>query len=343
MKKYILLAIGALLCACSANLFAQAINPITPGQKFRGVTMLQTKEVGFDSALSDESFKALARTGANAVVFIPFMKQVHPQTPLVELSDSVRDDQLVSGIRRAHASHLRVILKPQILVENSWAGMIEMQDDAEWRRWFANYTNIILHYAKIAQNEGAEVLVIGTELRRTDHLPYWRQLIQAVRQVYGGRLTYAAHNQDGIVGFLHWDLLDEVGVTLYPPLGNSASQDEMKAKLAPVIKDLSVLSETYKKPVMVLEIGVPSGVNAQITPWERPKSCDAPADARLQASVIDLWLDALNQPWISGVFVWDWHSDPYAGGRNDTDFTVQNKPAQSVLRCHWLRDCLPVL
>jgi hypothetical protein len=341
--KYIRLLIAVFLLSGLTEAGAQSINPISAGQKFRGVTMLQTKEVGFDSPLSDESFYALARTGANAVVFIPFMHQAHPQSPMVEKSDSVRDDQLISGIRRAHAARLRVILKPQILVENSWAGMIEMRDDAEWRAWFDNYTQIILHYARIAQNEGAEVVVIGTELRRTDHLPYWRDLIKQVRAVYGGRLTYAAHNQDGIVGFYHWDLLDELGVTLYPPLGNSADTAEMRSKLDPVIKDLASLSGTYKKPVLILEIGIPSGANTQNTPWERPKGCEAPADARLQAAVIDLWLSSLNQPWVSGVFVWDWHSDPYAGGRNDTDFTVQNKPAQGVLRCHWLRKCLPVL
>jgi hypothetical protein len=37
--------------------------------------------------------------------------------------------------------------------------------------------------------------------------------------------------------------------------------------------------------------------------------------------------------------IWRWLSDPAAGGMADTDFTVQGKPAEAVLRCAWARVC----
>jgi hypothetical protein len=309
-------------------------------QKYRGVTMLQTKEVGFDSELSEQSFRELAKTGANAVALIPFLHQQNCQDDYCELSDSVTDAQLVWAIRRAHAQHLKVIVKPQILVEGAWAGLIEPQTDKGWQDWFASYTQALMHYAKIAQAEGAEGFVIGTELKRADGQPHWAALIKSVRGAYGGMLTYAAHNHDSISAFEHWDMLDEIGVTLYPPLGPVPSRDMMQKKVEAVVATLEDLSRQYNKKIFVLEVGSPSVVNIQATPWDRPKGCEVQPDANLQATIVDIWLNALRKPWVSGVLVWDWHSDPYAGGRFDTDFTIQNKPAQDVVSCHWAGKCV---
>ena len=41
----------------------------------------------------------------------------------------------------------------------------------------------------------------------------------------------------------------------------------------------------------------------------------------------------LDRPTIGGVMIWRWFTDPNAGGLTDTDFTVQGKPAEHVLRC----------
>ena len=37
--------------------------------------------------------------------------------------------------------------------------------------------------------------------------------------------------------------------------------------------------------------------------------------------------------------IWRWFTDPNAGGLTDTDFTVQGKPAEHVLRCAWTQSC----
>ena len=63
------------------------------------------------------------------------------------------------------------------------------------------------------------------------------------------------------------------------------------------------------------------------------------AAPRLQAEVLGEWLRALDRPAVHGVLVWRWLSDPNAGGPKDTDFTVQGKPAEDVLRCVWSGAC----
>ena len=77
--------------------------------------------------------------------------------------------------------------------------------------------------ARVAADEKAEGLVIGTELERTTQRVEWWDMIAAVRAVYPGLLTYAAHNLEEAEAVPFWDDLDAIGVTLYPVLG--ADQD----------------------------------------------------------------------------------------------------------------------
>jgi hypothetical protein len=60
---------------------------------------------------------------------------------------------------------------------------------------------------------------------------------------------------------------------------------------------------------------------------------------QLQADVLADWLAVLNRPSIHGVLIWRWFTDPAAGGPNDTDFTVQGKPAEAILSCQWTTVC----
>lgn len=331
--------IGRCFAALLLGLLIAACAPLD-GPRLRGVNLLQTREVALDAPLAVESIRALRATGANAVAFVPFLHLPGPHSLELEFSNAVTDAQLVGGIRRARMAGLTVIVKPQILVDGAWAGAIEPESGAKWGEWFEKYGRAILHYAEIAQREQADVFVVGTELKRTDGQPYWRPLIESVRKVYRGRLTYAAHNLDGVEGFRHWDMLDHIGVTLYPPLGPSAGRDDMGRTISAVAAELESIAARHGKPVLVAEIGIAAAKGAQMRPWERPEGCGTPADAGLQAEVLGLWLDALRRPWIDGVLVWNWYSDPYAGGRFDTDFTVQNKPAQAVLRCRWAGVCM---
>ena len=38
-----------------------------------------------------------------------------------------------------------------------------------------------------------------------------------------------------------------------------------------------------------------------------------------------------NEKWFAGGFLWKWYDNKNEGGINDTDYTVQNKPAQKMV------------
>ena len=58
-----------------------------------------------------------------------------------------------------------------------------------------SYKDYILTYAKAAEELNAEMLCIGTELEQfvIERPNFWKKLIREIRNVYKGKLTYAAN------------------------------------------------------------------------------------------------------------------------------------------------------
>jgi hypothetical protein len=136
-----------------------------------------------------------------------------------------------------------------------------------------------------------------------------------------------------------WPLLDAIGVSLYPPLGADHDKIGRLTVMLAVTERLEDLSSRHGKPVVVTEIGLRSAKGAAAKPWESAEERNAIADPELQAEVLADWLAVLDRPAIRGVLIWRWFTDPAAGGRDDTDFTVQGKPAEEVLLCAWTAAC----
>ncbi|HEX9859729.1 MAG TPA: hypothetical protein VGB23_00890, partial [Nitrospirota bacterium] len=288
--------------------------------RMKGVNYLQTGTVAMDDARSHASLLRLKALGANTVAFVPFLQQDAPGSVGVRFADNVTVGQLTAGIRDAKALGFRVALKPQILVKGDWAGGIKMPEASAWARWFSNYERALAQYAELAEKERVDILVIGTELNNAAPLPLWRPLIAQMRLRYRGKLTYAAHNVEGIGRFAHWDLLDGISVTLYPSLGDSPERAAMKTHIRKTVAELKEAGRKYDKPLWIAEVGIASRQSAQKKPWEwqGAELHERPADEGLQAEVLELWLDALNGRWNDGVLLWCWNSDPDSGGPQDT-------------------------
>lgn len=327
-------------------LAAIATAALAPARKARaisrdalhGFNLIETPEAPFGSEAAARSMRQVAALGANCVALIPFLWQSSASSAEIVLGDALPPDRLRAGIAQARAAGLSVVIKPHIWVPHGWAGMVAPRGEADWRRWFSDYRAAILPLARIAAEDGAAAFVVGTEVRGTVGRSEWRDLIATVRSVFPRRLTYVAHGADEAEKIAFWPDLDAVGVSLYPALGAARDKGAWHRAMAGELARVRAVALRANRPVWIGEIGLRSAADATKKPWESAEERTAAAAPELQAHVIGAWLHELTAIAPEALLVWRWFSDPDAGGRADTDFTVQGKPAADVLRAYWLRN-----
>jgi len=303
-----------------------------------GFNVIAAPDHPFGSASAKLALANAKRLGARAIAVVPFFWQATPASPDLVRGKDMSDDELRSAIHDVHALRLAVLVKPQVWVPQSWAGAIAMKS-GDWPQWFANYRRELDRVARIAEEEKADALAIGTELAGTSQRPEWNELIADARTSYSGRLLYVAHNLEEADKVPFWNRLDSIGLTLYPPLGADNDRIGRLVIMSAIASRLDMLSARTGKPIIVGEIGLRSAKGAAAMPWQSPEERTSSPDLDLQADVLADWLSVLDRPSIRGVLIWDWLTNPNAGGMNDTDFTVQGKPAEHVLMCAWTKQC----
>jgi len=319
--------------------FATMAADATAAQRLDGFNVIVSPGHPFGSTSAARALSTARDVGARAVAIVPFLWQPNPASPDLVRGSDMSDGELRDAIRAARGLGFAVVVKPHVWIPMSWAGAVAPSSEPAWRSWFARYRAEIIRIGRIASDEGADALAIGTELAKTTQRPEWHQLIAAMRAVFPRPLFYVAHNADEAERVPFWHELDMIGVTLYPPLGSDRDGDGRIAIMRAVASRLDALAARVGKPVVVTEIGLRSAKDAAAKPWESAEERSATPDPLLQAAVLADWLKVLDRPAIHGVLVWRWFTDPDAGGLTDTDFTVQGKPAERVLRCAWMIDC----
>lgn len=332
LRLALMLAIALSTCSATRPGHAQA-------ERFDGFNVIVARGHPFGSASAELALSNAKRVGARAVAIVPFLWQSSPTSPALVRGKDMSDDELRAAIREAHSLGLAVLVKPHVWVPGGWAGKVVMLSEPDWKEWFVNYQRELDRIARIAEEEKAEALAIGTELSQTTLRPEWNGAIVRTRGVFSGRLLYVAHNAGGAETVPFWPRLDAIGVSLYPPLGVDSDRDCRRRTMNAITDRLVALAARNGKPVIVAEIGLRSAEGAAAKPWESAEERVAAPEPALQADVLSDWLAALHRPAISGVLIWRWLTDPDAGGLSDTDFTVQSKPAEHVLRCAWTQSC----
>ncbi len=308
-------------------------------QRFNGFNVVSTPDNPYGSESAGRALSAARALGATTVAVIPFLWQANPSDPEIRSGSDMSDEALRAAIRQAHQMGLMVLVKPQVWVPQSWAGAVAPVSEDSWHTWFARYRVELERIARIAAEEGAEALAVGTELAKTTQRPEWEDLIATARAAFPRMLTYIAHNAEEAEAAAFWPRLDAIGVSLYPPLGADDDHAGRIEVMQDVAKRLDQLSSRYDKAILVGEIGLRSAKGAAAKPWESAEERVATPDPQLQADVIADWLSVLNRPSVHGVLIWRWFTDPAAGGPDDTDFSVQGKTAESVLSCAWTGAC----
>ncbi|MGA7148173.1 MAG: 1,4-beta-xylanase [Microbacterium sp.] len=280
---------------------------------------------------ASDSLRSMADHGANWTALAYSAVQDTAQSTEVRFRDepTVTDGEVVWAIREAKALGLKVCLKPVVNVaDGTWRAYIGFFDwdvpgEPSWAEWFASYREFILHAARIAADEGCEMLCIGCEMVRSDsRADQWRELVRDVRKVYAGLVTYNCDKyQEDHVGW--WDAVDVISSSGYYPI------DRWDAELDRIEK---VVAE-HGKPFFFMEAGCPSRVGSPDRPndWSLPGAPSGDAQLRYYQAMFAACQD---RPWMQGFMLWDWPPvlySPEAALQND-DYCPYGKPAGDFLR-----------
>lgn len=311
----------------------------------KGASIVPQSTTDFSSQSFKQSLANLASTNANFVtLIIPYYQSNTSSSDLHPGWNTPTDQSLIDGITAAHNLGLQVNLKVHLeAYDNSWRANINASDRSAW---FAAYNQMLLRYGRIAQANGVKQFTVGAELinmastwTNSSNTQNWSNMIKNLRGVYSGKLTYSANwgccgwsDEKNNIGF--WSDLDIAGVSAYYELGSDYYNNSPEALIQQWENvnrnDITPFANRVGKPVVFTEVGYKSVTGAHVRPWEYYMG--GPADQVEQANNYEALFSYWNtQPFMQGVQLWDWKSNPNAGGSGDTDYTPQNKQAQQVM------------
>ncbi|MBL4709425.1 MAG: glycoside hydrolase [Flavobacteriales bacterium] len=247
-----------------------------------------------------------------------------------------KESGTVKTIQLAKAAGYKVMLKPHVWKRHgSYTGHHTYSKESNWKAFEESFSNYILHFAKIAEASKTEVFCVGTEWERfaLQRPNFWFQLIKDVKQVYQGKVTYAA-NWDEYKRISFWKELDYIGVDAYFPLIDSKtpSAEDIISALAPYKKELKTLSEKVDKPIIFTEFGYRSRDKTAEKPWESDRAGEVNLTAQ-NSAYLGFFTTFWNEDFIAGGFLWKWFANyESVGGSQHNGFTPQNKPAEKIIK-----------
>lgn len=232
---------------------------------------------------------------------------------------------------------MKVMLKPHVWVmQQGWAGDFDLDSEEKWQRWEKGYSNYILSYAQLADSMNVEVFCIGTEFRKAvvKRPKFWKMLIQDVREIYSGDVTYAA-NWDNFHNVDFWAELDYIGIDGYFPLSDAKTPtvNHLVTRWDSVVQVLNQYHIKYEKPILFTEFGYQSIDYATDGHWKYNKDTLS-VNLEAQSNAYEALFQALwNKEWFAGGFLWKWHSGhEHIGGASCKEFTPQNKPTEVTIK-----------
>lgn len=245
-------------------------------------------------------------------------------------------------VKLMHDNDIKVMLKPQIWIGGGdFTGYISMKTKSDWKAFEKNYSDMIMLYAKVAEETQSEMFCIGTELNTfvSQRPKFWSDLISAVKEVYSGQLTYA-ENWDKIDNVPFWSDLDYIGVDAYFPISEEKTPnlDSVKMAWQPISENLKILSEKHSKPILFTEFGYRSIDYAGKEPWHSHRvegqTNEVAQDILLKGLIESVW----DKPWFAGGFLWKWfHNHSRVTERHANRFSVQHKKAEQSLKKYYAK------
>ncbi len=334
MKLIYTICLFFLLCNCAMT----SLHP----SKINGVSYVASKD-----SISEKHIKPVLNIHANYASVMPFgfiRELAHPEIQynssrqwFGETKTGVK--QYINALKK---EGIQIMMKPQIWVwRGEFTGEIRMKTEEDWKILEDSYTTFILDYAKTAQETHVEIFCIGTELESfIDERPiYWKRLIIEVKKVYKGKLTYAANwNEYNRTPF--WDDLDYIGIDGYFPVSDlkTPTVEACKLGLERWKSEMKKFCNELKKPILFTEFGYRSVNFTGKAPWRADREMDS-VNLEAQTNALQAFFETFwDEDWIAGGFVWKWyHNQELAGGKDNSRFTPQNKPAEKIISDFYLK------
>jgi hypothetical protein len=302
-----------------------------------------------------QSLKDLKAANANTVSLIPTYYTSNCQSSNVEAGWNTPTLATLKGaVDYAHSLGLQVNITPHLEAYDNWGGYCTWRaniNPSDRNTFFANYTNMIKGVASTGPNElavGAELIDLSSAKQNADNTTRWKAIIATLRANYPGiRLTYSANWGSGDFAtetnqIQFWGDLDQIGISGYYELPSATnSVADIQSQWDNINQsNIKPLSTQYGKPVQFTEIGYKSTNGARYHPWDYNQNWGYSAEeqSNLYSALFNYWN---GQSFFNGINIWDWETDPNAGGQGNVDYTPQNKPAEDIIRQYFAGGTLP--
>ncbi len=314
-----------------------ATGPIPVAGPLNGVNLTAYTADGYGRPQVKRDIDQIAALGSTAITLVPtwYMKGADDDVIRPDRKKSPTDESLIQAIDWVQEAGLKVVLKPHVdVLDGTFRGDIQPADRT---KWYESYGSFLSHFAAIAAEQEAELLVAGTELKSlsADTDP-WRRIIAIAREQYPGPITYAA-NWDEHEQVQFWDDLDLIGIDAYFPLsgeGDTPTEADLAEAWAPTVEALRSASERWDRSVLLTEIGYPTQAGATAHPWEvkEGEKPDQKAQAVAYAAAFAAFEGA---DWLAGISWWSWRADQAPDEDPATDYSPEGKQAERTIRGAW--------
>jgi len=306
-------------------------------KKINGVSFVASRD-----SISSKHINPVLNVQSNYVALMPFGFIKDLSSPIITHNTEKQwfgetKKGLLQYAKRFQQAKVHILVKPQIWVwQGAFTGGIKMNSEENWKRLEDAYRDFILTYAKAAESLNAEIFCIGTELEQfvMNRPLYWQKLIQDIRIIYNGKLTYAA-NWDAYKRVTFWKDLDFIGIDAYFPLSKKKSPTivEFEAGWKEHKASILKIQKQFNIPVMFTEYGYRSMDFNGKKPWDSSQ-LEAAVNLKAQASALQAIHNQFwKEEWFAGGFIWKWFDKhDTVGGTNNNRFTPQNKPAEKLIR-----------
>jgi hypothetical protein len=301
--------------------------------------------------IDSTNFQFLIHNNIEWVTLVAWADQEAYDSPIMKHhnGDSLRmlksDSMWLSRLELAHSLGFKIFLKPHVWIfassEGKWRSDIFPTNEENWELWKKSYRDFIVRYAILAEKANVEMFCVGTELSRlsVEKPVFWKDLIQEVRSIYSGKITYAANWYNEYEKIDFWDDLDYIGIQAYFPLVKNRypSVQQISKGWSKHFPAIESIHKKYNRKILFTEMGYKSTADSAVSPWEwieNPSSQGKSYSIETQANCYEAFFNTVwAKQWFAGVHIWQLRSDYPKGNleKDNLDFTPMRKPAEKII------------